>query len=84
MIKGILRITSVRSLKVFLPTIICGLTVSNVTFQGKPVACARDTPVVRQGDSDLRHRTGVDTKGLRTRTQFLILQLHRLFFCAYG
>ena len=84
MVKGILRITGLGGFEILLPPVVGGLAIGDVSLQGEPVARARDAPVVRQGNPDLRHRTGVDTEGLRTRTQFLVLQFHRLFLGTYG
>ena len=47
MIEDVLRTFGIRSSKIFLPAIIGSLTKGDMTFQGKPVACAWDAPVVR-------------------------------------
>ena len=84
MIQSTFGIFVVLTGKVLLPAIVSRLAIGDMTFQRQPVLRMGNGPVVRQGKSHLRHRTGIDTKGLRTGTQFLVLQLHRLFLGTHG
>ena len=65
--------------KVLLPFIVGSLAVGDMAFESEPFLRMRDDPIVWQGESYLRNRTGVDAEGLRARAQFLILQFHGIF-----
>ena len=70
--------------ELFLPFVVSSLAVGEMALEGQPVLCMGNGPIVRQGNSHLGDRTGVDAEGLGTGTQLLVLQLHRLFLGTYG
>ena len=65
--------------EIFLPLVVGRFSVGDVTFYPQPIVENRQHPVVGQSDSDLRNGTRIDAERLRTATQRVVFQLHRIF-----
>ena len=68
--------------EIMLPVVIGHLAIGDVTLDGEPVVCEGKRPVLRQRQAHLRHRTGVDTQGLATAAQGLVLQFQGILLGA--
>ena len=63
-IQGMLCVSMILMGKVPLPTIIGIHTIGDMSFEREPLTGAWNRPVVRQGKTNLGHRTGIDAEGL--------------------